>query len=318
MSAFPLIAPLASGTGIRLTKTAMHANIEDAATQTASINAYLARFPQVDLVFPIMDTSVEARAVGCPYEFKDTVPVITTHTCADVDAVEALPIPDPFVTECMRVNIAVVQGLAAAPRGVGAFCLGPVTLAAHLMGITALVRIAMKQPEVFERVLDHCVLIIRPYARALVDAGAGTLIVLEPQVNAFSPRIYERSIQAALEDMASTLPGPVLHVCGDTNPHLAAFARTAYFRGLSLAAKVDFRAALDAHPGLKTKTLIGNIDPVSVMLNGTPELVREKVSNLLDGMRGEDFILSSGCDLVPDTPLSNVEMLIDTALRYRS
>lgn len=317
MSPFPIIAPLASSTGIRLTGTPMRANIENAAAQLASIQAYLARFPRVDLVFPIMDTSVEARAVGCPSEFKDTVPVITAHPCADAAAVEALPIPDPQTTACMRVNIDVVQGILAAGRTVGAFCLGPVTLAAHLMGITALVRIAMKAPEDCARVLAHCTRIILPYARALIAAGARTLIVLEPQVNAFSPRIYEHSIRTALEDLASALPEPVLHVCGDTNPHLASFARTRHFSGLSLAAKVDFCAALDAHPALKEKTLIGNIDPVSVMLNGSPELVRAKVAALLDGMRGEKFILSSGCDLVPDTPLANVEMLIDTALQYR-
>jgi len=40
---------------------------------------FFKRFPDIDILFPIMDTSVEARAVGCPFEFKENVPVITEH-----------------------------------------------------------------------------------------------------------------------------------------------------------------------------------------------------------------------------------------------
>ncbi len=314
---FPRIAPLASSTGIRMTGTHLRDNINDAKTQTASVLAFLRRYPDVDMVFPIMDTSVEARAVGCPFVFKDSVPVITDHISASPYAVTALDIPDPHKEKAMRVNIDVVRSLASAGKTpVGCFVIGPVTLAAHLMGMTPLVRTAMNDSDGFWELLVHCTCIIRPYAQALQDAGASAVMVLEPQIGMFSPRIYEKSIRNVLEEFALGLVDPVLHVCGDTNKHIGLFAQTENFLGLSLDAPVDFAASLAQVPELKDKVLIGNVDPVKVMLRGTADMVRDSVSSLLDSMNGESFVLSSGCDLVPDTPLENLDAFMETARSY--
>jgi uroporphyrinogen-III decarboxylase len=64
-------------------------------------------------------------------------------------------------------------------------------------------------------------------------------------------------------------------------------------------------------------TLMGNIGPVDVLLRGTPELVRDRVKALMKSMEGSRFILSSGCDMVPDTPLENLDALIRTTLALR-
>jgi uroporphyrinogen decarboxylase len=106
-------------------------------------------------------------------------------------------------------------------------------------------------------------------------------------------------------------------VCGDTRRHLAAFALTAHVTGLSLDAAVDFATALDATPGLSGKTLMGNVSPVDVLHRGTPGLVQETVGAIVRSMRGRHFILSSGCDMVPDTPLENMDAFMQTALSLR-
>jgi uroporphyrinogen decarboxylase len=315
---YPCIAPLASSMGIRMTGTSVRDNINDAHTQVKSILAFLGRYPDVDIVFPIMDTSVEARAAGCPFIFKDSVPVITEHVYANPYAVSSIDIPDPYKTRSMRVNIDVVRFLAAeVKKPVACFVIGPVTLAAHLMGMTPLVRTAMNDRDGFWESLVHCTYIIRPYAQALQDAGASLVVVLEPQMGMFAPRIYEKTIKDILEEFTIGLFDPVLHVCGDTNRHIPLLAQTQNFMGLSLDAPVDFAMNISQYPILKDKVLIGNIDPVSVMLRGTPDLVRSKVSSLLDAMKDEEFILSSGCDLVPDTPAENMDMFMETALSYR-
>jgi len=63
--------------------------------------------------------------------------------------------------------------------------------------------------------------------------------------------------------------------------------------------------------------LIGNIEPAGIMQKGTPEFVKRKVDILLKAMKGEKFILSTGCDLMPDTPLENLDSFIETGLKYR-
>ncbi|HOS98096.1 MAG TPA: uroporphyrinogen decarboxylase family protein [Deltaproteobacteria bacterium] len=313
-----LIAPVASGLGIRITGTEARENILSPDVQAASVTAFLDRFPDVDIVFPVMDTSVEARALNCPFEFKGRVPVISGHPFEDPDALNGLSAPDPQACETMADNVRVVARIARdTGRPVGAFVVGPVTLAAHLLGATCLVRLAARDTSAFGGVLGNCLRFIRPYALALAAAGASHIAILEPQLIFFSPAVYERSVRSRIEDLACGLPSPILHVCGDTRRHLAAFALTAHVQVLSLDAAVDFSAALDATPGLSGKTLMGNISPVEVLHRGTPGLVRETVESLVKSMRGRHFILSSGCDMVPDTPLENMEAFMQTALSLR-
>ena len=141
--------------------------------------------------------------------------------------------------------------------------------------------------------------------------------MLEPQLIFFSPAFYAHHARARTESLCSGLPFPVLHVCGDTNRHLEELCRTPNVEGLSLDAAVDFAGALKKTPGLDAKTLMGNISPVDVLHRGTPGLVRDRVSALMESMEGRPFILSSGCDMVPDTPLDNMEAFMQTASDMR-
>jgi uroporphyrinogen-III decarboxylase len=245
----PLIAPLASGLGIRITGTSMQDNIRNPGVQTASVMAFLERFPDVDILFPLMDTSIEARCLGCPSEFGDRVPVVTAHPFPDPDAVCGLAVPDPLSSTPMATSIEVASRLSRETgRKTASFVVGPVTLAAHLMGPTALVKTALRDPAGFGRVLDHCSWLIRPYAEALAAAGASHLVVLEPQLIFFSPAVYVRSARERIEGLCSGLPSPVLHVCGDTTRHLEELGRTANVEALSLDAAVDLPSALDMIP----------------------------------------------------------------------
>ena len=61
-----------------------------------------------------------------------------------------------------------------------------------------------------------------------------------------------------------------------------------------------------------TALAMGNIDPVSVFKDGTPELMRQTVTDLLEKMRDyPNFVLSSGCDTPPHTPIENVNAFFD-------
>ncbi len=315
---FPCIAPIASSMGIRLAGVPAEEAIHNPETQAEALAAFLKRFPDIDIAAPLMDTSVEARTLGCPWEFKGRVPVITGHICTDADAVDRLRFPEPDDAPPMQVGIKAVRNLTRLTnKPVAAFVVGPVTVAAHLMGLPALIRAALKDAPGFARILDRCAAVITPYAKALAEAGAQAIIMLEPQIMAFPPAVFTNSIRTHLDGIASQLPSPIMHVCGDTSRLCEAFAGTEHLFGLSLDAPVDFRKILDETPLLKAKTLLGNIDPVDVMLKGTPGMVREKVLSLVLAMKGERFILSSGCDLPPETPAENLDAFIEAALSLK-
>ena len=58
--------------------------------------------------------------------------------------------------------------------------------------------------------------------------------------------------------------------------------------------------------------VIGNLDPVAVVAHSTPQEVYAATRELLDSMsKYSNFILSSGCDLPPETPLDNIRAMID-------
>jgi uroporphyrinogen decarboxylase len=65
-------------------------------------------------------------------------------------------------------------------------------------------------------------------------------------------------------------------------------------------------ALAETPPGV---VLSGNLDPSGVFVRSTPEAIRECTTGLLQSMaRARDgFLVSSGCDLPPNTPLAHVE-----------
>jgi uroporphyrinogen decarboxylase len=219
----------------------------------------------------------------------------------------------------MSTNIEIVQELASIyNKPVGAYVLGPVTLAAHFMGINNLIKLAFREERSFLELLDFCVEFVLPYSQALIKEGAMLIVVLEPQVAIFSPIMYENLIQGSHEKFARRLVNPVLHVCGNTTKHVPSFSKTGCFAGLSLDAPVNLKVCLQNYDQLREVVLIGNISPVNDMLQGSKEDVKAKVMELLQDMRGTNFILSTGCDMVPDTPLDNLDAFINTALEFRA
>ena len=74
----------------------------------------------------------------------------------------------------------------------------------------------------------------------------------------------------------------------------------------------------DALNGLsKDSTVLGNIDPAGILKNGTPEVIRRETRALLERCsKYENFILSSGCDIPPATPLENLDAFFEAAAEF--
>ncbi len=69
---------------------------------------------------------------------------------------------------------------------------------------------------------------------------------------------------------------------------------------------IDIKEMLEIMPD--DKLIMGNIDPASVIRNGTPKSIYQEVTNLLTRCRVHDnFIISSGCDIPPDTSWDNLD-----------
>jgi hypothetical protein len=61
----------------------------------------------------------------------------------------------------------------------------------------------------------------------------------------------------------------------------------------------------------------GNIDPVHVLMNGSPEEVRENAKHCLEaGMKAKGYILSTACAISPATPAENLDILFEVVEQY--
>jgi uroporphyrinogen decarboxylase len=66
-----------------------------------------------------------------------------------------------------------------------------------------------------------------------------------------------------------------------------------------------------------TALAMGNVDPVSVFKDGTTEEMRKVVDDLLEKMKDyPNFVLSSGCDTPPHTPIENINAFFSALEEY--
>lgn len=76
-------------------------------------------------------------------------------------------------------------------------------------------------------------------------------------------------------------------------------------------APMDIDKALAQVP--KDVILAGNLDPTSIFHSSTPDEVVLHTRSLLDRTANyQNFIISSGCDIPPGTPLKNLETFYNT------
>ena len=58
--------------------------------------------------------------------------------------------------------------------------------------------------------------------------------------------------------------------------------------------------------------MIGNIDPAGVIRNSTPDVVKAETKALMERCsKYNNFVIASGCDIPPMTPLANLDAFFE-------
>jgi len=311
-----LVAPLMGYPGARLTGSTIRQNLFNPELHYRSVAALVERFSP-DVAFFFMDLAVEAGALGLPVRFPlNDSPTVEAHPVQTVEDLEQFKALDPLrdvrlqgFVETMRL---MSKGLTVLK---GAYVTGPFTLVGHLMGASKAAVATLKKPELVHALAKFASEVIASYAQELVRAGADLLAILEPTATILSPDAFATFSGRYVTEIVDEISVPtVLHICGEAT-HLVPKMCETGVDGLSLDAAVPFAEIASKVP--ENIVLIGNIDPVNVMLNGSPEEVRAAVCSLLKSVEGhENFILSTGCDLPLETPFENIQMLVKGGKGY--
>jgi uroporphyrinogen decarboxylase len=273
-------------------------------------------------LFHVMDLTVEAEALGLGVRFSDDgPPSVTEHNITTLEKLGSLSVPNPRSDGRLPLFVDVVARTAMLIRGLmGAYCVGPFTLAAELCGAEELAVRTITDVGFVEDMMSFATLVCQSYSRALAAAGAKVVAILEPTAVILSPASFHkycagplRSVAAAVRDRGAS---PVLHICGDTTVLLEEMAATGV-DGLSLDSPVNIGTALSAVPS--DVVVIGNVAPVEVMLEGGSADVENAVHGLL-GRYGDrpNFVLGTGCDLPMETPLGNVDAFMSAATSFKT
>jgi uroporphyrinogen decarboxylase len=293
----------------------------NAKTMAESVIRYYERF-KPDAIWLSADTWVSAQAMGATVGATDDhqpfggtgEPLV--QTAADI---ERIPAPDvttqgryPLMLEALS---RVVDKLGQEVFIVACFDQYPFSLAAALMGINQIMLKVFDDPPFAEALMRRCSEYAAAYASALATAGADLLSGGDSPAGLLGPELYRNLALPAekrlIERIKSATPKPVsLHICGNATPILP-MMKTSGADVLELDHAVDITAACRiAGPDL---ALWGNLDPVRVLAQGTPQQVAGEARRVLAAVKAcgrPRFVLSSGCTLAMETPHENLEALL--------
>jgi uroporphyrinogen decarboxylase len=206
-------------------------------------------------------------------------------------------------------------------RLVGGSMWGPFTLAGLLLGADPLMRNIYKDRPTVEKLLCFTSELYLTYIQGYIDAGAKVVQMAEPSASGdmISKKHFAEVALPYIQEVFRRLSGKdlilILHICGDVSDRMDLIA-TCGAHVMSLDYKVDLAAARDAFAG--KIAFAGNLDPVSVVQNGTQEkIVQEIITGIQKTGAGTPYIVMPGCDIPPLTPLSNLQLISKTVREYK-
>lgn len=302
--------PIMTHPGIELTGRTVYEAISNGEVHFEAIQALYQKYP-AEAATVIMDLTVEAECFGAHIVFpKDEVPSVTGRLLKSEADIEALEIPSMKtgrVREYLKANYLAVQHITDRPIFGG--CIGPYSLAGRLYDMSEMMMLLYLNPDAARLLLRKCTDFIIRYCLALKATGVQGVIMAEPAAGLLSDNdcreFSSAFVKAIIEKVEDEYFTVVLHNCGNTGnctQAMIASGASAYHFGN----KIDMVEVLKQIPS--DALVMGNLDPVSIFKMSSPESIRKATLELLEATRKyPNFILSSGCDVPPQTPFENID-----------
>ncbi len=198
---------------------------------------------------------------------------------------------------------------------------GVITTAGFLLGVENLMMYTMTEPDIVLKATEKAKFLVDGVMRAGQEGGE-VIWLPDPTASGSLMDIntFRDFVVCPTSDVVNgwkrDFHVPVIyHVCGDTLPIMPAIPSTG-IDILSADHAISLKSAREVVGS--TICLMGNVDPITVMWNGTPERIREESLRCIDeaGADGR-FILSAGCEVPKDTPIQNIQALVMAAKSYK-
>jgi uroporphyrinogen decarboxylase len=234
----------------------------------------------------------------------------------DVDTVNLDGLKEDADIGTLAETTAILSRAIGKKTLVGTSQWGPFTLAGHVYGVERLMRSIFRDKAAVHAVLDFTSELCYRYLKLYIHAGVEIVSVADPtssgdlisreQFREFSLP-YLKKVTGKLADAGVPVS---IHICGNIADRLDLIPETGA-KNLSLDYKVDLKKASEILGG--KMTFSGNMNPVAIMQNGTPDGVAAACRECIRKAGGSSYILMPGCDLPPAVPQENLLAMVQTA-----
>ena len=269
----------------------------------------------------MMDLSVEAQAFGAQIIFSDDeVPTVVGAIVSDEDEADALEVPQVGAGRTGLYVDAVAKAVERiTDRPVLAGVLGPFSLAGRLMGVTDAMFYCYDEPDMVHTVLDKVAAFTVAYCTAFKEAGANGVMIAEPLGGLLSPAMAEEFSHTYVKRIVGAVQtdtfAVIYHNCGD---NVALMKDGIYGIGAMGYHFGDAVRMADMLTGAPADVLVmGNVSPAQQFRGGTPESIREETLKIMaDCCANANFVISSGCDIPPQSSWENIDGFFAAAAEY--
>lgn len=302
---------------------ARHAGIKvDEARWKPSISAKVAvdyaMATESDFVKPVLDSQVPLKDMGMQVRFpEDDYGSVPGHIVDDAEDIDKLHIFDPDnASECpgftsIREALACTASILPEDLHICGLSWGPITTAGYFMGAENMMFATMVDPDIVKKLVAKSAELVSVMERAMIESGATLMWMADPtsSEDLISPDMFMEyshdAIKRVIDDVKRESDVPnFVHICGNTLETLVHLKSTGA-DCLSFDHAVD-PAKARAAAG-KDLALMGNIDPVKLIMSGTPEEITARAYSIIDDAGQEGgLILAPGCETPISSPYDNV------------
>jgi MtaA/CmuA family methyltransferase len=271
-----------------------------------------------DYVSCISDPVREAADCGAPIRyFEDTPPAPDEANALlkDKKLLAGLKKPDPHGGGRMtdRIRAAALFKERAGELLIEGWIEGPCAEAADLRGINDLMLDFYEDPGFVRDLFEFTTALELDFARAQVEAGAELIGIGDAAASLIGPALYKEFVwpyEKRMVDGVHAMGAKVrLHICGNTRPILGGMGRL----GCDLVDLDWYSPMGEAREKMgPTQALLGNLDPVRAVSDGTPESVISAIAEC-HRSAGFPYIVGAGCEIPRGTPPNNLLALRDYA-----
>lgn len=283
-----------------------------------------------DFVKPVLDSQIPFLDIGMEVRFPENdYGQIVRPIAETAEQIEKLELFDASnKSECPTFYRTFVESLEETARiipediHICGLSWGPITTSGYIMGVENMVMGILMEPDTVKMLNEKVTRMVSSMQTRMIEAGATLMWMADPtsSEDLISPDMFSEfskpyitQVVKDVNSMDKKVP-TFVHICGNTLDILKQMPETG-------ADCLSFDHAVDPAAAKMTAgrniSIMGNVDPVQVMMMGNPESITKACYDVIDAAGQEGgFILAPGCETPIATSDENILAMGEAARTY--